>query len=168
MAVLRSRAQSESQPGHPLDDAAVLTLMAERVVADPDGAGELSVERFQTVLRKCPDCELTTHADSGRSDQGPVLEVDPTTQACAECDSVVVDLRPESGQMGRATRTVTKTTRRIVLDRDGRQCAVPGCRNGIWLQLQRSAGARSRREGRMPEQGWCTAKTAGSTVPRIS
>lgn len=107
-------------------------LMAERVVAQQPHAGpdRVAVERFQTVLHTCAQCGETTRTD--RAD-GSAADVHEATIERAACDSVVVDLT--DGGDGRARRTVTDRTRRIVLDRDGYRCAVPGCDHDLWLEL---------------------------------
>jgi 5-methylcytosine-specific restriction endonuclease McrA len=55
-----------------------------------------------------------------------------TDLACAECDAEVLDL---TAPKPRLTHAIPPATRRKVFEQHGHRCAVPHCRNRLWLDL---------------------------------
>ena len=117
--------------GHVEDDV-VLALIAEiEFAAQSNGPRPIAIERFQTVLAKCPQCRDAVQI--GLAEE-PHAEVSATRVAAAECDSVIVDMRP-GPQQAKTTHAIDERVRRVVLRRDNHGCVVPGCSHRIWVQL---------------------------------
>ncbi len=129
MAIVR--AMLGDTDGHVEDDV-VLALIAEIVFAvQSNGPRPITIERFQTILAKCPQCRDAVQI--GLAEE-PHAEVSASKVAAAECDSVIVDMRPGPDQ-GKTTHAIPERVRRVVLHRDNHGCVVPGCSHQIWVQL---------------------------------
>ncbi len=134
---LEARRQLEDELGERLDDSAVITAMARRVL-EPAGASAESVKSaapaasrppYQIAITLCPRCDRATQAAGG-----DVLDVRPETVELACCDAV--HLGPVDGERPDApTLTIPTRTRTAVLARDRHRCAVPGCRSTRGLEL---------------------------------
>lgn len=105
----------------PLDDDAALLLMARAVLGGPADAGRSS---YQIAMTECERCRAGTQ--HGR---GEAVDVEPAIVEMAECDAQHV----ADGK--RASQTIPPATRRAVVRRDGGCCAVPGCRNAVYVDL---------------------------------
>jgi hypothetical protein len=109
------------------DDVSDGTLLAEfarqylRGVADgAENVGELpAMEPAVLHLQVAPDGHV----------QGYDAETSDTIASQVACDAKVVD------EDGATARTIPSRVRTIVLDRDRRRCAVPGCSGRFWLHL---------------------------------
>jgi hypothetical protein len=110
--------------------------------ADAAEAEAPSAPRYRVVLTRCADCHAT---HMGRGDTAAVASA--RVQAEAACDAQHLDL---SRPGGRLTQAIPPATRRRVLERDAHRCAVPHCRNRLWLDLHhirpRSLGGDHRAE----------------------
>jgi hypothetical protein len=105
---------------------AVLEADRTEATATPDAP---TAERFRVTLHLCPDCEKTHVGDRSAPNRA-----DPTDLACAECDAEHLDLtKPDPAP--RLTHAIPPATRRRVFEQYGHRCAVPHCRNRLWLDL---------------------------------
>jgi 5-methylcytosine-specific restriction endonuclease McrA len=86
-----------------------------------------AAERFRVSIHHCPACENTHVGDP----QAP-RAVEHTDLACAECDAEVLDL---TAATPRLTHAIPPATRRKVFEQHDHRCAVPHCRNRLWLDL---------------------------------
>jgi hypothetical protein len=113
--------------------------MARHVLGGPRDEGRAS---YQIALSVCPQC------GSGRQQaSGELVSVGAEVVAMAACDGQHLGLptapvakagpiADEGAHTGARTKqTVTPATRRAVLRRDHQRCAVPGCRNALFLDL---------------------------------
>jgi hypothetical protein len=109
------------------DDVSDGTLLAEfarrylRGLADgADDVGELPAQEPAVLhLQVAPDGQV----------EGYDAETSDTVAAQVACDAKIVDAD------GTTARTIPSRVRTIVLDRDRRRCAVPGCSGRFWLHL---------------------------------
>jgi hypothetical protein len=113
-----------SVAGDAVSDGTLLAEFARRYlrgVADGIGdVGELpAMEPAVLHLQVAPDGHV----------EGYDAETSDTIAAQVACDAKIVD------EHGAAARTIPSRVRSIVLDRDGRRCAVPGCSGRFWLHL---------------------------------
>jgi hypothetical protein len=113
-----------SVAGDAVSDGTLLAEFARRYlrgVADGIGdVGELpAMEPAVLHLQVGPDGHV----------EGYDAETSDTIAAQVACDAKIVD------EHGAAARTIPSRVRSIVLDRDGRRCAVPGCSGRFWLHL---------------------------------
>ena len=120
LALLRGQAKLS---GEEMDRGAALAAMARRVLEDASPAP--TGERYRTVLYTCPTCERTSTKDA---------EVNDTVSSEAACDAENLEMRPGPRQ-GHLSRSIPPAVRRAVLERDGRRCTVPLCRNRLWLDV---------------------------------
>jgi hypothetical protein len=148
-----------------LDDDSALLLMARQVLGGPSDDGRSS---YQIALHVCPECGRGAQQGSGE-----LLPVDAEVVAMAHCDGQHVgllgaravnesahadahvgastvatahaDVRADAES--RAKQTIPPRVRRTVLHRDRSRCVVPGCRNGLYIDVHhielRSEGGRS-------------------------
>ena len=107
--------------GTPLDDDATLLLMARHVLEGPADAGRAS---YQIELGVCERCGAGEQLGKGQ-----LVPVAPEIVEMARCDAQRV--KPGA----RATQTIPPATRREVLRRHHGSCAVPGCRNAVFLDI---------------------------------
>ncbi len=105
----------------PLDDDAALLLMARAVLGGPGDAGRAS---YQIAMTVCERCQHATQQGKGEA-----IAVEPAIAEMAACDAQYV------APGGRATQAVPPATRREVVRRDGGCCAVPGCKNAVFVDL---------------------------------
>ena len=113
-----------SVAGDDVSDGALLAEFARRYLRGvADGAedvGELpAMEPAVLHLQVAPDGHL----------EGYDAETSDTITSQVACDAKVVD------EHGATARTIPSRVRTIVLDRDRRRCAVPGCSGRFWLHL---------------------------------
>jgi hypothetical protein len=131
---LESRRRLEDELGERLDDSAVVTAMARRVL-EPAGAGAAAAAPvpsrppYQLAITLCPRCDRAT-----QSAAGDVTAVRPETVEQACCDAVHLG-RVDGEHVAAATLTIPLRTRTAVLARDHHRCTVPGCRSTRGLEL---------------------------------
>jgi hypothetical protein len=116
-AVARLRQCSDDR----LDDDALLLLMARQVLGGPGDEGRAS---YQVALGVCERCGAGEQQAKGES-----IAVDREVVEMARCDAQHV--KPGT----RATQTIPPAVRRQVLRRHHGCCAVPGCRNAVFVDL---------------------------------
>jgi hypothetical protein len=108
------------------DDGVLLADLARNALVDLEREPP-TAERFRVSIHHCPSCENTHVGDP----QAPHA-ADHTDLACAECDAEVLDL---TAPTPRLTHAIPPATRRKVFEQHGHRCAVPHCRNRLWLDL---------------------------------
>ena len=136
--------------GSRLDDDSSLMLMARHVLSGPSEAGRAS---YQIALSVCPEC-----GSGGQQASGELVPVGEEVVAMADCDgqhlgpldapvanesahtgaatkAKASEPRPSAHTGARAKQTIAPATRRAVLRRDHQRCAVPGCRNALFLDI---------------------------------
>jgi hypothetical protein len=153
LALFREAMNQLGRGGTPLDDDSALMLMARHVLGGPRDEGRAS---YQIALCVCSECGRGRQQASGE-----LVPIGAEVVAMADCDGQHLRLRAspvanDGAQVGarandgahagtrandgaragtRAKQTVPPATRRAVLHRDHRRCAVPGCRNARFLDL---------------------------------
>jgi hypothetical protein len=134
---LEARRRLEDELGERLDDSAVVTAMARRVL-EPAGAPAASVTAvapatsrppYQIAITLCPRYDHATQAAAG-----DVLDVRPETVEQACCDAVHLG-RVDGEHVPAPTLAIPARTRAAVLARDHHRCTVPGCRSTRGLEL---------------------------------
>jgi hypothetical protein len=130
---LEARRRLEDELSERLDDSAVVTAMARRVLepaaTSPALAPPTSRPPYQVAISLCPRCGRATQAAAG-----DVLDVRPETVEQACCDAVHLG-RVDGEHVAAATLTIPARTRTAVLARDQHRCSVPGCRSMRGLEL---------------------------------
>ena len=114
------------------DDGVLLADLARNALvameqAPSPGDTPPTAERFRVSIHHCPNCEDTHMGDP----QAP-RAAEHTDLACAECDAEVLDL---TAPRPRLTHAIPPAMRRRVFEQHGHRCAVPHCRNRLWLDL---------------------------------
>ncbi len=104
----------------PIDDDAALLLMARAVLGGPADDGRASYQIAMTVCERC--------RAGAQQAKGEAIAVEPAIVEMAECDAQRV-----AGD--RATQTIPPAIRRKVLQRHHGGCAVPGCRNAVFVDV---------------------------------
>jgi len=142
--------------GEPLDDDAVVLMMARSVLGGPNDIGRSS---YQIKLDVCERCRR-----GSQEGRGEPIVVAPEVVEMAECDGQHVGRIPSrsdahvrqnpseraqepSGNRPmptRATQSPPPSVRRQVLRRDRGSCVVPGCKHGTFLDVHH---IRPREEG---------------------
>jgi hypothetical protein len=112
--------------GADCDDGVLLADLARNALVDLEQVPP-TAERFRVSIHHCPSCENTHVGDP----EAPSA-AEHTDLACAECDAEVLDL---TAPKPRLTHAIPPATRRRVFEQHGRRCAVPHCRNRLWLDL---------------------------------
>jgi hypothetical protein len=112
--------------GADCDDGVLLADLARSALIDLEQAPP-TAERFRVSIHHCPSCESTHLGDP----QAPHAS-DHTDLACAECDAEMLDLTVPKPRL---THAIPPATRRKVFEQHGHRCAVPHCRNRLWLDL---------------------------------
>lgn len=121
LATFREAVAKLRRDAGPLDDDALLLLIARQILGGPADAGRASYQIALTVCERCGAGQ-----EQGKGEPIPIA---PEVVEMACCDAQ----RIEPGQ--RATQTIPPAIRREVLRRHHGCCAVPGCRNAIFLDL---------------------------------
>jgi hypothetical protein len=112
--------------GGPLDDDAMLLMMARHVLGGPKDEGRAS---YQVALTVCESCKKgQQHA------QGELVDASPELVEMASCDPQHLG-STHVGRPSRATQDVPPAVRRLVLRRDHGQCVFPGCRHGVFVDI---------------------------------
>jgi 5-methylcytosine-specific restriction endonuclease McrA len=112
--------------GADCDDGVLLADLARNALVELEQVPP-TAERFRVSIHHCPSCENTHVGDP----QAPSA-AEHTDVACAECDAEVLDL---TARAPRLTHAIPPATRRKVFEQHGHRCAVPHCRNRLWLDL---------------------------------
>jgi hypothetical protein len=124
--------------GSPLDDDASLLLLARRILGGPTDSGRAN---YQVALTLCEAC-----GRGWQHGRGELVEVGREIVEMARCDAQSLgpvgqgreNARPAThvgARSGRARQDVPPAVRREVMRRDGGRCAVPGCRNAVFLDI---------------------------------
>jgi hypothetical protein len=131
---LEARRRLEDELGERLDDSAVITAMARRVL-EPAGAAAAAAAPatsrppYQIAITLCPRCDRATQAAAG-----DVVDVRPESVEQACCDALHLG-RVDGEHVPAPTLTIPVRTRAAVLARDHHRCTVPGCRSTRGLEL---------------------------------
>jgi hypothetical protein len=112
--------------GADCDDGVLLADLARNALVELEQVPP-TAERFRVSIHHCPSCE-TTHMGDPQATSAP----EHTDLACAECDAEVLDLTVPKPRL---THAIPPATRRKVFEQYGHRCAVPHCRNRLWLDL---------------------------------
>lgn len=119
------RLRHEGGFGPDAGDGLLLVEMARAALLQMDTAAEASgapaAERYRITVRHCPTCERAHVGDR---------DATPEVLAEAACDAERLE---KSGVP--LSHVVPPATRRRVLERHGHRCAVPHCRNRLWVDL---------------------------------
>jgi hypothetical protein len=142
--------------GGKLDDDEALLLMARQVLGGPSDAGRSS---YQVSVSVCEHCRQSYQQSAGER-----IEITAEIVAMAKCDAQDVghtghthvdapagDGSPSAAAPTRVTQSIPPAVRRRVLERDGRKCSVPGCRQSQYLDLHH---VKPRAEGGDHEPEW--------------
>ena len=123
-----ARMKLERQVGHSLSDDDFILMMSRTVLEGPKDSGRANHQISMTV---CEDC------GRGRQQAGGVdVEVAPEVVEMARCDAQIVSGAHVGAQgAAPASQDVTPATRREVVARDRGRCAVPGCRNCVYVDI---------------------------------
>jgi hypothetical protein len=121
-----SRLRLQGGFGAGCDDGVLLADLARNALVDLEREPP-TAERFRVSIHHCPSCENTHVGDP----QAPHA-AEHTDLACAECDAEMLDL---TAPKPRLTHAIPPATRRTVFEQHGHRCAVPHCRNRLWLDL---------------------------------
>lgn len=116
--------------GGPLDDDAVLLLMARHVLGGPTDSGRSS---YQVALQVCEKCRAARIQA-----RGATVGVEQDVVEAAACDAQTVDVPVEAGtHVGplRAVQSIPPSVRRLVHHRDEGRCRVPGCRHAVFVDV---------------------------------
>jgi hypothetical protein len=108
-----------------LSDEDAIQEMARRALGGPVDEGR---SPYQVSLTTCDSCSRTWQ--QGRGEQ---IEVGSEVADRAACDCQRVDTHV--GKTMRAVQSIPPSIRRLVVQRDGGRCRVPGCHNTCWLEL---------------------------------
>jgi hypothetical protein len=119
-------ARLRRESGGPLDDDAVILLMARHVLGGPKDEGRAN---YQVALTVCEDCK-----QGKQQGRGELVDVPPEVVEMAMCDPQRLG-STHVGRPKRAKQDIPPSVRRSVLRRDHRQCVVPGCRNGTFVDI---------------------------------
>jgi 5-methylcytosine-specific restriction endonuclease McrA len=136
--VREATAKVRREAGTPMDDDAMLLTMARQVLGGPIDQGRAN---YQVAFTVCEACGRGWQ--QGRGEQ---VEVSSEVVEMAECDAqhvgriagVQVQGSAHVGQTAswpRARQSIPPRLRREVMRRNGGRCVVPGCRNGVFLDL---------------------------------
>ncbi len=110
--------------GDDLSPGAILAAFARRCLAEMASEADEHVD-----LPVHEPAVLHLRVDPDGTIEGYDAETSETVAAEAACDARVVDAD------GAASHTIPPRIRELVLDRDQRRCAVPGCHGRFWLHL---------------------------------
>ena len=143
-------AKLQRDAGEPLDDDAVLLLLARLALGGPRDEGRAN---YQVALTICEQCRRGWQ--QGRGEQ---VEVSQAALEMAECDAQhigpvgVGDVSHVGATPGpvRATQTIPPAVRRKVSRRDGGRCRVPGCRHATYVDVHHRK-PRSEQGGHQPD-----------------
>ncbi len=122
LAILREQSGASYDK---VDDGMLLASLATRVLHESNNAAAPSAERYRVLLELCPRCGTA---------EGAHEELTESVRSEAQCDAELVDMQP-GDTLGHMTKTIPAATRRAVLGQYRYRCAVPGCRNRVWLDL---------------------------------
>ncbi len=135
LAAAFARLRLDGGFGTDVENGTLLAEMARRMLAVLEAdCGEVAAEaptaeRYRVTLHHCPGCEKTHVCDPAAPNRA-----DATDLASAECDAEHLDLTtPEAAP--RLKHAIPPATRRRVFEQYGHRCAVPHCRNRLWLDL---------------------------------
>jgi 5-methylcytosine-specific restriction endonuclease McrA len=135
-AIREAFAQLRRDAGGPLDDDGALLLMARRVLGGPSDPRQSS---YQTALTVCERCRSGTVEGSGDAVR---VERDIVEMAACDATSFAASSKGDThvGRAGRRTKqSIPRSTRRLVHQRDGGRCRVPGCRHAVYVDVHHIA-----------------------------
>jgi hypothetical protein len=124
--------------GHHLSDDEFLALLARTALGGPVDEGRSS---YQVAIADCPTCRRVTQEGGGEE-----VDLEPEVAEMVRCDAQHLG-RVEGGgaeaptphvgrpSIERASQSIPPATRRLVLRRQKGCCAVPGCRNHVFVDL---------------------------------
>jgi hypothetical protein len=119
----------EDECGHALGDDALMAAMLDAVVAPPDAEARKGRAKFMIAITTCEWCQRTIQHGGGRS-----VAIRAASLERAQCDSQCIGSLDASGP-GTATQAIPPRIRRLVAQRDGYRCRVPGCRSARFLEV---------------------------------
>jgi HNH endonuclease len=105
----------------PISEDDAILLMARAVLGGPGEEGRSSYQIHMTRCKTCGKVE-----QDGR---GQALGVDEPVAEMAECDAQRMD------DAGKVTQDIPPATRRLVVRRQHGKCAVPSCKNAVFIDV---------------------------------
>jgi hypothetical protein len=129
-ALLRQvRQLLEDECGHSLDGDALLSAILNAVVAPADAEARKGRAKFMIALTTCIWCQRTVQQGGGK-----MLAINGAALERAQCDSQCIGSL-DAEEPSTATQDVPPRVRRLVFQRDGYRCRVPGCRSARFLEV---------------------------------
>lgn len=130
VALMReARLAIEAERGERLDNRELFRELCARALEGRGGADEQAPRpRHQVAVTVCDSCKQGWQVGAGVK-----VALRPEEVSIAICDSHEIgslDARPD-----RLTSSIPAPTRRLVFQRDGRRCTVPGCRSAQNLDV---------------------------------
>jgi hypothetical protein len=120
----------EDECGEALGDDALLAAMLDAVVAPPDAEARKGRAKFMIAMTTCEWCQRTMQHGGGKS-----VAIHAASLERAQCDSQCIGSLDAEGAVAAATQDVPPRVRRLVFQRDGQRCRVPGCRSARFLEV---------------------------------
>ncbi|MBN4050264.1 HNH endonuclease [Desulfobulbus sp. AH-315-M07] len=122
-------AMLQRQAGGGIDEEQALLLMARQVLGGPKEEGRAN---YQVSISVCERCEQSYQLGRGRE-----LPVSDDVVEMARCDAQDLGRVGDThvGTAKRVSQTVPPATKRAVMERHHRRCAVDGCRNATFLDV---------------------------------
>jgi hypothetical protein len=121
-------AKIKRESGSSLDDDAALLLVARHILVGPMDSGR---SNYQIAFTLCDECDR-----GWQQGQGEPVEVVADVVEMARCDAQSIGPTTHVGEgRHRASQHVPPATRRLVARRHGGKCAVPACKNALFLDI---------------------------------
>jgi hypothetical protein len=124
-----ARLALETERGERLDDRELFRTLCARAL-EPQGTESTATPRprHQLAVTVCTSCEQGWQTGSGLR-----VALRPQEVSLAMCDAH--EIGSLDAPPGRPTSTIPAATRRLIFERDGGRCTVPGCRSARNLDV---------------------------------
>jgi hypothetical protein len=119
----------EDECGHALTDDALLSAILNAVVAPPDAEARKGRAKFMIAITICEWCQRAMQHGGGKT-----VAIDAAARERAQCDSQCIGSL-EARKPEKARQDVPPRVRRLIFQRDGYRCRVPGCRSARFLEV---------------------------------
>jgi 5-methylcytosine-specific restriction endonuclease McrA len=131
LATFREAMQKARQDsGGPLDDDAVLLLLARAVLERASESPDAGRASYQIAVMHCERCGNSFQRAGADS-----VPLEPEVAEMVACDAQRVGVTHVGGVPQRASQEVPPVVRRHVILRDKGKCSVPGCRHSTFVDV---------------------------------
>lgn len=120
----------EDERGQALADDGLLAAILDAAIAPPDAEARKGRAKFMIAITTCEWCQRAMQHGGGKT-----VAIGDAALGRAQCDAQFIGSLDPDSELAIASHDVPPRVRRLIFQRDGYRCRVPGCRSARFLEV---------------------------------